>query len=137
MDYHNHEISMATTPPPSTPSLPSTPPSPPQRAAPPRNRRNADTGERPSHLSHILPRRLCFPDTSFTVKLHCSLYPGKFIKVKANSAKNIFEKMKTLPFSQQNQLLRLITQSQFEVDVEKQDEFNSALDKHIRESQIS
>ena len=133
MDYHNHEMSMATPPPPALP--PSSAPPPLQR-----RRRNAVTCESPpspcSPRSSLLPpRRLCFPDTSITLKV-CRR-DGAITKVKANSAQTIFKKMKTLPLSQQNEILRLITQSRIEVDGERQDEFNSTLERYIIERQTS
>ena len=136
MDYHNHEMSMATPPPPALP--PSSAPPPLQRG----RRRNAVTDERPpsprsprSPRSPCSPRRLCFPDTSITLKV-CRR-DGAITKVKANSAQTIFKKMKTLPLSQQNEILRLITQSRIEVDGERQDEFNSTLERYIIERQTS
>ena len=134
MDYHNHEMSMATPPPPALP--PSSAPPPLQR-----RRRNAVTCESPpspcSPRSSLLPpRRLCFPDTSLTLKVCCPR-SGTITKVKANSAQTIFKKMKTLPLSQQNEILRLITQSRIEVDGERQDEYNSALERYIIERQTS
>lgn len=133
MDYHNHEMSMATPPPPALP--PSSAPPPLQRG----RRRNAVTGERPpspfSPRSSLPPRRLCFPDTSITLKV-CRR-DGAITKVKANSAHTLFKKMKTLPLSQQNEILRLITQSRIEVDGERQDEYNSALESYLIERQTS
>lgn len=130
MDSHNHEMNMATPPPPALP--PSSGPPPLQRG----RRRNAVTDERPpSPRSPRSPRRLCFPDTSITLKV-CRR-DGAITKVKANSAQTIFKKMKTLPLSQQNEILRLITQSRIEVDGERQDEFNSTLERYIIERQTS
>ena len=130
MDSHNHEMNMATPPPPALP--PSSGPLPLQRG----RRRNAVTDERPpSPRSPRSPRRLCFPDTSITLKV-CRR-DGAITKVKANSAQTIFKKMKTLPLSQQNEILRLITQSRIEVDGERQDEFNSTLERYIIERQTS
>jgi len=121
---------MATPPPPALP--PSSGPPPLQRG----RRRNAVTDERPpSPRSPRSPRRLCFPDTSITLKV-CRR-DGAITKVKANSAQTIFKKMKTLPLSQQNEILRLITQSRIEVDGERQDEFNSTLERYIIERQTS
>ena len=131
MDYHNHEMSMATPPPDFSP----------QRAPPLQRgrRRNAVTDERPpspfSPRSSLPPRRLCFPDTSITLKV-CRR-DGTITKVKANSAHTLFKKMKTLPLSQQNEILRLITQSRIEVDGERQDEYNSALESYLIERQTS
>ena len=123
-------MNMATPPPPALP--PSSGPPPLQRE----RRRNAVTDERPpSPRSPRSPRRLCFPDTSITLKV-CRR-DGAITKVKANSAQTIFKKMKTLPLSQQNEILRLITQSRIEVDGERQDEYNSALERYIIERQTS
>ena len=133
MDSHNHEMNMATPPPPALP--PSSAPPPLQRG----RRRNAVTGERPpspfSPRSSLPPRRLCFPDTFIILKV-CRR-DGAITKVKANSAHTIFKKMKTLPLFQQNEILRLINQSRIEVDGERQDEYNSALESYLIESQTS
>jgi len=122
---------MATPQPPALP--PSSGPPPLQRG----RRRNAVIGERPpspfSPRSSLPPRRLCFPDPSLTLKV-CRR-DGTIAKVKANSAHTIFKKMKTLPLSQQNEILRLITQSRIEVAGERQDEFNSALESYLIERQ--
>jgi len=122
---------MATPPPPALP--PSSAPPPLQRI-----RRNAVTGERPLFPGSppLPPRRLCFPDTSLTLKVCCPR-SGTITKVKANSAQTIFKKMKTLPLSQQNEILRLITQSRIEVDGERQDEYNSSLESYLIERQTS
>lgn len=123
MDYHNHEMSMATPPPDFSP----------QRAPPLQRgrRRNAVTDERPpspfSPLSSL---------SSLTIKVYCPR-SGTITKVKANSAHTLFKKMKTLPLSQQNEILRLITQSRIEVDGERQDEYNSALESYLIERQTS
>lgn len=123
MDYHNHEMSMATPPPDFSP----------QRAPPLQRgrRRNAVTDERPpspfSPLSSL---------SSLTIKVYCPR-SGTITKVKANSAHTLFKKMKTLPLSQQNEILRLITQSRIEVDGERQDEYNSSLESYLIERQTS
>jgi len=116
---------MATPPPPALP--PSSAPPPLQRG----RRRNAVTDERPpspfSPLSSL---------SSLTIKVYCPR-SGTITKVKANSAHTLFKKMKTLPLSQQNEILRLITQSRIEVDGERQDEYNSALESYLIERQTS
>ena len=127
MDSHYHEMNIPTPPIDGSPSR-----------APPLRRRNAVTGERPllPGFHPLPPRRLCFPDPSLTLKVCCPR-SGTITKVKANSAHTLFKKMKTLPLSQQNEILRLITQSRIEVDGERQDEYNSALESYLIERQTS